>query len=106
LAHEPFGRPPTPDGRGEQPADGPGRQRHELGLIRRHDFVAEAMGKWAKAALYCDRHRQIGGLTFPTRRRALPRGPGGRVLFRPTLLALDFDEIEIRMMEDEMNITW
>jgi hypothetical protein len=76
------------------------------GLIRRHDFVAEAVGKWAKAALYCDRHRQIGGLTFPTRRRVLPRGPGGRVHSRPTLLALDFDEIEISKMEDQVSIEW
>ncbi|MFE5877030.1 hypothetical protein ACFQ6H_17320 [Rhodococcus sp. NPDC056506] len=66
------------------------------GLIRRHDFVAEPVGKWAKAALYCDQHRQFDGLTFPTRRRVLPRGPGGRVLSRPTLLALDFDDIEIK----------
>ncbi|MDV6272894.1 hypothetical protein R3Q06_05205 [Rhodococcus erythropolis] len=66
------------------------------GLIRRHDFVAEPVGKWAKAALYCDQHRQFDGFTFPTRRRVLPRGPGGRVLPRPTLLALDFDDIEIR----------
>jgi hypothetical protein len=65
------------------------------GLIRRHDFVAEPVGGWAKAALYCDQHRQFDGLIFPTRRRVFPRGFGGRVLSRPTLLALDFDEIEI-----------
>lgn len=65
------------------------------GLIRRHDFVAHAVGKWAKAALYCDQHRQFDGLLFPTRRRVLPRGPGRRVLRRPTLLDLNFDEIEI-----------
>jgi len=65
------------------------------GLIRRHDFVAEAVGKWANAALYCDQHRQFDGLLFPTRRCVFPRGPGGRVLPRPTLLALNFDEIEI-----------
>jgi hypothetical protein len=67
------------------------------GLIRRHDFVAEPVGTWAKAALYCDEHRQFDGLIFPTRRRVLPRGPGGRVLPRPTLLGLDFDEIEIEI---------
>ena len=65
------------------------------GLIRRHDFVAKAVGSWAKATLYCDQHRHVDGLIFPTRRRVLPRGPGGRVLSRPTLLDLDFDEIEI-----------
>src|SRR5215472_10669403 len=65
------------------------------GLIRRHDFVAEPVGSWARAALYCYQHREFDGLTFPTRRRVFPRGLGGRVLARPTLLALDFDEIEI-----------
>lgn len=65
------------------------------GLICRHDFVAEPVGRWAKAALYCSRHRQFDGLVFPTRRRVYPRVPGGGVLARPTLLALDFDDIEI-----------
>jgi hypothetical protein len=64
-------------------------------LIRRHDFVAEPVGSWARAALYCEQHRKFDGLLFPTRRRVLPRGPGGRAFSRPTLLALDFDEIEI-----------
>jgi hypothetical protein len=66
------------------------------GFIRRHDFLAEPVGAWATAALYCSQHRDFGGLIFPTRRRVLPRGPAGRVLPRPTLLALDFDEIEIK----------
>jgi len=66
------------------------------GLLQRHDFVAEPVGRWARAALFCSRHREFGGLVFPTRRRVVPRGPGGRVLSRPTLLALDFDEIEVR----------
>jgi hypothetical protein len=33
---------------------------------------------------------------FPTRRRVLPLGPGGRVLPFPTLLGLHFDEIEVQ----------
>jgi hypothetical protein len=65
------------------------------GLLRRHDFVAEPVGSWAKATLYCDQHRQFDGLIFPARRHVFPRGPGGRVLARPTLLALNFDDIEI-----------
>lgn len=65
------------------------------GLIRRHDFVAEPVGRWAAAALHCDGHRDFDGLVLATRRRVHPRGPGGLVLARPTLLALDFDEIEV-----------
>lgn len=66
------------------------------GLIARHDFLAEPVGSWAHAALYCNQYRRIDGVVIPTRRRVLPRGPGGSVLPWPTLLALDFDEIEIR----------
>lgn len=66
------------------------------GLIRRHDFLAEPIGAWASAALYCSRHREFDGLIVPTQRRVLPRGPGARVLRRPTLLALDFDDIEVK----------
>ncbi|MDR3661212.1 MAG: hypothetical protein P4L86_12625 [Mycobacterium sp.] len=65
------------------------------GLIGRHDFVAGPVGRWAQAALYCDQHRPFDGLVFPTRRRVLPRGLGGRVSPRPTLLAIDFDDIAI-----------
>jgi hypothetical protein len=65
------------------------------GLIRRHDYVAEPIGRWARAAHYCDDHRQFGGLAFPTRRRVRPRGTGGRSLPKPILVALDIDQIEI-----------
>jgi hypothetical protein len=47
--------------------------------------------------LYCGQHREFDGLVFPTRRRVLPRGPGGLVLPRPTLLALDFDEVKVEV---------
>lgn len=65
------------------------------GLIRRHDFVAETVGRWASAALYCDDHRQVDGLTFAHQRCILPRGPGNRSLPKPTLLTLTFDTIEV-----------
>jgi hypothetical protein len=44
------------------------------GLIRRHDYVAEPIGAWARAAHYCSEHRHFDGLVFPTRRRVRPRG--------------------------------
>ena len=65
------------------------------GLIRRHDFVAEPVGRWATAALCCDQHQDVDGLVIPMRRRVLPRGPARRVLRRPTLLALTFTGVEI-----------
>jgi hypothetical protein len=65
------------------------------GLIRRHDYVAEPIGSWARAAHYCTDHRRFAGLVFPTRRRVRPRGPGGRSLPHPVLVALDIDQIEI-----------
>lgn len=65
------------------------------GLIRRHDYVAEPVGRWAHAAHHCDEHRQFGGLVVPTRRRVVPRGPGGVALRGPVLVALDVDEIEV-----------
>lgn len=67
---------------------------HE-GLLRRHDYTAQPVGAWARAAHYCDQHRQFGGLVFPTRRRVRPRGLAGRSLSAPTLVALDIDLIDV-----------
>ncbi len=66
-----------------------------VGLIRRHDYVAEPIGRWARAAHYCNEHRHFAGLVFPTRRRVRPRGPGGRSLPGPILVGLDIDHIDI-----------
>ena len=65
------------------------------GLIRRQDYVAEPVGAWARAAHYCNKHRHFAGLVIPTRRRVRPRGPGGRSLPCPILVALDIEQIEI-----------
>jgi hypothetical protein len=65
------------------------------GLIRRHDYVAEPIGRWARAAHYCDDHRHFDGLVFPTRRRVRPRGPLGRSLPGPILVALDIDQVDV-----------
>ena len=70
------------------------------GLIRRHDYVAEPIGRWARAAHYSHDHRYFAGLLFPTRRRVRPRGPGGRSLPYPILVALDIDQIEVETSMD------
>jgi len=65
------------------------------GLIRRHDYIAEPIGRWARAAHYCYDHRRFAGLVFPTRRRVRPQAFGGRTLRHPILVALDIDDIAI-----------
>jgi hypothetical protein len=65
------------------------------GLIRRHDYTAEVVGSWAKAAHYCDAHREISGLVFPTRRRVVPRRRNGRPRSGPTLVWIELDELEV-----------
>lgn len=66
----------------------------DSGLIRRHDYTAQPVGSWARAAQYCDQHRRFNGLVFPTRRRVRPRIRGGS-LPAPTLVALDIHHVEI-----------
>jgi hypothetical protein len=63
--------------------------------LRRHDYTAEVVGRWAKAAHMCDDHVEVDGLLFPTRRRVVPRGPGDRPLPGPALVTLQLSEIEV-----------
>jgi len=63
------------------------------GLIRRHDYTAEVVGGFARAAHCCDEHRKFGGLVFPTRRRVVPRGPRGGGLRGPVLVSLEIDDV-------------
>jgi len=65
------------------------------GVLRRHDYVAEVVGRWARAAHYCDDHVQAGGLVFPTRRRVVPVGPGNRALPAPTVVSLELSELHV-----------
>jgi hypothetical protein len=62
------------------------------GLLRRHDYVAEVVGGWARAAHYCTEHAEAGGLVFPTRRWVRPIGPRNRPLPFPTLVWLELSE--------------
>lgn len=65
------------------------------GLLRRHDYVAEVVGGWARAAHLCADHAQAGGLVFPTRRWVRPRGPGGRPMPAPTLVSLEISDLRV-----------
>jgi hypothetical protein len=66
------------------------------GLIRRHDYTAEVVGGWARAAHHLSEHRQVDGLTFPTRRRVRPIGVRNRALPGPTLVWIELDALGIQ----------
>lgn len=65
------------------------------GRIRRHDYTAEVIGGYARAALYCARHRRFDGIVFPTRRRVRPRRRDNRAASFPTLVWIDIDHVEL-----------
>lgn len=66
------------------------------GRLARHDYTAEVVGSWAKAAHLCHDYREFDGLWLPTRRRVYPRGPLGRPLPLPTLVAIDIHDAQLR----------
>jgi hypothetical protein len=67
----------------------------ESGLIRRHDYTAEVVSRWANAAHYCDGHREFDGLVFPTRREVRPIGLRNRSLPGPTLVRIEIESISV-----------
>jgi hypothetical protein len=65
------------------------------GLIRRQDYTAEVVSRFANAAHYCGEHKEFSGLTFPTKRRVLPRAVNNRSLPGPTLVWIELAEVEV-----------
>jgi hypothetical protein len=65
------------------------------GRLRRHDYVAEVVGRWARAAHYCADHAQAGGLVFPTRRWVHPIGLRNRSLPFPTMVWIELSELQV-----------
>ncbi|HEX6115896.1 MAG TPA: hypothetical protein VFY99_02270 [Solirubrobacterales bacterium] len=64
-------------------------------LLRRHDYTAEVVGGWARAAHRLERNRECAGLVFPTRRRVVPRGPANRGLPGPTLVWIELTDMDV-----------
>ena len=67
----------------------------ESGRLYRHDYTAEVVGAWAKAAHLCTDYRRFGELWLPTRRRVYPKGPFKRPLPIPTLVAIDIHDAQM-----------
>lgn len=65
------------------------------GLLRRHDYCPEVIGRWARAAHYCADPLTTGGFVFPTRRWVRPIGPDNRSLPFPTLVSLQLTDLRV-----------
>jgi hypothetical protein len=65
------------------------------GLLVRHDYVADVVGRWARAAHLCAGHVTVDGLVFPTRRRVLPIGPRNRPARFPTMVWIELAELRV-----------
>jgi len=70
--------------------------------LRRHDYVADVIGRWASAANYCLASEQVEGFRFYTKRRVYPRLAGIVIAF-PTLVWIDLKDIRVRMREGHLN---
>jgi hypothetical protein len=81
------------------PTHSPAQEFHvdTWGRLTRHDYTAEVIGPWAKGAHFCHDYRRFGGLSLPTRRRVYPKGPGGRPLPFPILVAIDIHDAQPRL---------
>jgi hypothetical protein len=60
----------------------------EDGLLRRHDYTAEVVGTWARAAHLIVEHGTWDGLPYASRRRVTPRTKAGRALRGPALVEI------------------
>lgn len=62
--------------------------------LRRLDYTAMVVGKWAHAAHLCEDYREFACIKAPTRRRVQPLMFGKNILPWPTLVALDIHNIQ------------
>ncbi len=67
--------------------------------LRRHDYTAEVVGSWAKAAHYCEGYRRFGSLSLPTKRRVYPRLFFNQPFKSITLVAIDVHEVTVKEIE-------
>ena len=66
-------------------------------LLRRLDYTAEVVSRWARAAHICDNYQDFDGLKIPTRRRVLPLFFGSKPLSAPVIVAIDIHEIHLKI---------
>jgi hypothetical protein len=66
------------------------------GRLVQHDYTAEVIGRWARAAHVVLAHDANGGVAFTSRRRVTPRSPRGRPLPGPVLIAIRVHRFRMR----------
>ena len=67
----------------------------DTGLLLRHDYTADVIGGWAKAANFCQASEVVDGVRFYTRRRVYPRIGAESVLPFPTLVWIELGAIRL-----------
>jgi hypothetical protein len=69
-------------------------------LLRRLDYTAEVVSRWAHAAHHCGHYQNFDGLMIPTKRRVRPIFFGAKPLPGPTLVAIDIHDVRPLALED------
>ncbi len=65
------------------------------GLLTQHDYTAEIISKYAKAANVILDHNEKDGLLFPSSRRVTPRTNRGKPLKRPVLVEIKIHNFKL-----------
>jgi hypothetical protein len=65
-------------------------------LLRRLDYTAEVVSRWARAAHICENYQDFDGIKFPTQRRVLPLFIGNKPLAKPVIIAIDIHELHLK----------
>jgi hypothetical protein len=62
-------------------------------LLRRLDYTAEVISRWARAAHICENYQDFDGFKIPTKRRVFPLLFSNQPLKRPIIVAIDIHEL-------------
>jgi hypothetical protein len=71
-------------------------------LLRRLDYTAEVVSRWAHAAHYCSHYQNFDGLMIPTKRRVRPIVFGEKPLPGPTLVAIDIHDVRPIVLKEDI----
>lgn len=67
--------------------------------LSRHDYTADVVGSWAKAAHYCEAYKEFYGLSLPTIRRVYPKLFCNKPFKAITLVAINIHDVIVKEVE-------